>query len=140
MNAQRPEATGSPIFSRCCLNTTRCSMELAVPFCDGRSYRDRNLRSELLKSVIEAIERFLKDRARRGNVEAQPGFAAGPKLFTGACENACPILDPCRDVAGRQSGAGEIDPCEIGRIESHRARARRGALDPVVEDIATAGE
>src|SRR6185369_1715668 len=99
-----------------------------------------NLRSEFSKSVVEAIERFLENRTRRGKVEAQPGFAAWPKLLTGACENTRPILDPCRDVLGRQSGAGEVDPRKIGGIEPHRARARRRALDPAVEDIATAGE
>src|SRR4029453_13109799 len=60
-----------------------------------------NLRSELSKSVIEAIERLLENRTRRGKVEAQPGFAARPKLLTRACENTRPILDPCRDVFGQ---------------------------------------
>ena len=91
MNAQRSEATGSPIFQRCCLNTTRCSMELAVPFCDGR----------VVQSPLNASSRrssASSNRTRRGEVEAQPGCAAWPELLTGACENACPILDPCRDV------------------------------------------
>src|SRR6187551_3157783 len=61
--------------------------------------------SESFECVIEAIESLLENRTRRGNVEAQPGFAAGPELLTGACENARPILDPRCDVAGRQPGA-----------------------------------
>src|SRR5688500_7303707 len=115
-----PELPDHPFFQRCCLNTTCSSMELAVPFCDAgdlavitralfgslrsRQYRDRSLPSEFFKSVIEAIESLLENRAWRRKVEAQPGFAAWPELLAGACENARPILDPCRDVIGRQSG------------------------------------
>src|SRR3954447_16620485 len=106
----------------------------------SRRYRDRNLCSEFSKSVIEAIEGLLENRTRCGKVEAQPGFAAWPELLTGACENARPILDPCRDVLGRQSGAGEVDPCKIGCVEPHRPCAWRCAFDPAAEDIATAGE
>src|SRR6187431_1053460 len=99
----------------------------------SRQNRDRNLGSKSFKSVIEAIESLIENRARRSNVETQPGFAAWPELLTGACENARTILDSRRDVLGQQSGAGEVDPRKIGRIEPHRPCAWRRPLDPGVE-------
>src|SRR4029450_2726467 len=99
MNAQRLETTGSSIFLKVLL-------QYHAPqhgTCCANLRRDRNLLSEFFESVIEAIESLLENRTRRGKVEAQPGFAAWPKLLTGACENARPILDPCRDVLCRQA-------------------------------------
>src|SRR6185503_2433946 len=95
---------------------------------------------QIAECILQPPKRFLQDRTRRSEIEAEPGFAARSELRAGAGKDARACLDPVGDLFGRQAGCGEIDPGEVGSGEAHRAGAGRRGLDPRVEKIAVRGE
>ena len=76
--------------------------------------------------VFQPAERLLEDRARRGEVEAQPGLAARSELRAGAGKDARAVLDPGGDLLGRQAGCRRNRP----RRDRWRRAASSGRRAP----------
>ena len=60
----------------------------------------------------------------------------GPNCAPGLAKMRARLATRSATSSGCQAGAGEIDPGEIGRVEPHRAGARRRRLDAPVEQVA----
>ena len=120
----------------CTVNRFSISRVLPITPMSGPFHRPASHLPQVREGVVEPPERIIEDRARRREVEAQPGFAARPELLTRARIDARAFGNPRRDVLGLQAGAREIDPGKIGAAEPHRARAGRRRFDPLVEEIA----
>ena len=112
---------------------------------------------QIRKRVVQPPEGLLEDRARRGEVEAQPCLAARPELLAGACKDARALCDPgrrppraagrfrknrpTRDRWRRAASSGRRAPrprCahrtdrgfRQGKAAAHRATPRRSARPP----------
>src|SRR3954471_8056193 len=144
-NAPVTSATARRLFSptRCAVNRFSMRCVFAITPTTGRFIASVSFgfcRAQVGECVVQPPESGIENRTRRGEVEAQPGLAARPELLAGTCEDPRAFCDPGCNIFGRQPGSGEIEPRQLGAVETHRAGAGRCGFNAGVEQIAACGE